>query len=184
MSSIGKVFAYELQLFDRFCASQKVTKIGRTIHLVLDAVSPRYLLWYHKIDVCRECMKISCHCKFSAHIINQIQCPVLHILKPIPTSFLAKMDGPARLGPKKMTNCNKSVFPWLFDILADRFGMCVLPLVIMQRMYRCDQTQWTHAWLCTLTSHFFLFEVFIHNKNIKYIVAYQRGGVSINLPDL
>ncbi len=32
-------FAYELQLFDRFCASQKVTKIGRTIRLVLDADS-------------------------------------------------------------------------------------------------------------------------------------------------
>ncbi len=36
---IGNAFAYELQLFDRFCASQRVTKIGRTIRLVLDAVS-------------------------------------------------------------------------------------------------------------------------------------------------
>ena len=29
---------YEVQLFDRFCASQKVSKIGRTMLLVLVAV--------------------------------------------------------------------------------------------------------------------------------------------------
>ncbi len=39
MSSIGNPFTYELQLFGRFGSSQKVTKIGKNIFLLLDAVS-------------------------------------------------------------------------------------------------------------------------------------------------
>ena len=37
--SIGSTLPYELHLFGRFCATQKVTKTDRVTFLLLDAVS-------------------------------------------------------------------------------------------------------------------------------------------------
>ena len=39
MPSIGNSFAYELHLFDRFCASQRVTKVWRNVFPVVPAIS-------------------------------------------------------------------------------------------------------------------------------------------------
>ena len=46
MSSIGNLFAYELHLFGRFCASQKVSTISRNVFLLLDAVSLILVRYY------------------------------------------------------------------------------------------------------------------------------------------
>ena len=50
VSSIGNHFAYELQLFGRFGASQKVTKLGKNIFLLLDAVSQCQLQARHSFS--------------------------------------------------------------------------------------------------------------------------------------
>ena len=39
MPSIGNSFAYELHLFDRFCISQRVTKVRRNVIPVVHAIS-------------------------------------------------------------------------------------------------------------------------------------------------
>ncbi len=45
-------FAYKLQLFDRFCTSQRVTKIGRNIFPLLDA--PSHSDWWMTLITCSE----------------------------------------------------------------------------------------------------------------------------------
>ncbi len=56
-------FAYELHLFGRFCASQKITQIGRNIFLLLEAISLCSLKKFHNGQIYSTTWLIS----FSRH---------------------------------------------------------------------------------------------------------------------